>query len=63
MRKKYIIRVILVFFAISVAFLLFSAYPASADTCKESLEPCNTPSGKHDKMVWEDLSRQFFSSI
>jgi hypothetical protein len=65
MRKKYTIRLILVIFAVSIAFLLFSASPAKPEApSKETLDSsCTSAPEKTEHVGWESLSRQFFSSL
>jgi hypothetical protein len=66
MRKRYIIRTLFLLLAVTATFLAFSAlkpHPAAPDSsCKESLEGC--PKQQNGgKMIWENLSHQFFSTI
>jgi hypothetical protein len=64
MKKTYIIRTALVIIAITGLFLVVRsrATHPKADSCKESLDACSRKDGS-GKMIWENLSQQFFSSL
>jgi hypothetical protein len=67
-KNKHILRIFLLGLALTATVLVFhfhsAARPAANDSpsCKESLEDCNKQE-KNGKMVWENLSQQFFSAI
>jgi hypothetical protein len=45
-------------------FVLRSAIPAERESsCKENMDCCKKKNGGSEKMVWENLSHQFFSSL
>jgi hypothetical protein len=66
MRKRNIIRTLFLLLAVTATFLAFSTIldkPVAADSaCKESLESC--PKQQNGgKMIWENITHQFFSTI
>lgn len=70
MKSRNLIQIVLTtVVAASVFLVLHSAKPAGAasesNSCKESLEECSKKkdAGGADKMIWENLSQQFFSTI
>ncbi|HKO81864.1 MAG TPA: hypothetical protein VJU78_15770 [Chitinophagaceae bacterium] len=66
MRLKHTIQLFLSVLAIAGAFLVLqSSTPTSKNApCKESMDAssCNKKESA-DKMIWENLSQQFFSSF
>lgn len=65
MRKNAIFPVLLVIIALAVMLLAFrsrATRPDKEGSSKETLDAC---SGKKEggKMIWENLSQQFFSSL
>jgi hypothetical protein len=65
MRKRNILRTLFLLLAITATFLAFSTMldkPAADNACKESLESCPKQLDG-GKMIWENLSHQFFSTI
>jgi hypothetical protein len=66
MRKRNILKTLFLLLAITATFLAFSTMldkPVAADsTSKESLESCPKQLDG-GKMIWENLSHQFFSTI
>jgi hypothetical protein len=69
MQKKNIVRFgfIAVLLAASLLALRSSGNTTGNSTCKESLEKCpkkeEQNKGTAPGMIWESLSRQFFSSV
>jgi hypothetical protein len=67
MRRRNTLRVVMLAPILLAAFLILrSAAPAGKDKPrKESIDECckHKPAGKTDKVIWENLSQQFFSSI
>jgi hypothetical protein len=66
MRARNIIKTLIItVIAASVLLLLRSEAPAAkGSSCKESLkECCKKNQGAGDKIMWESLPQQFFSSI
>jgi len=65
MRKRNLLRTLFFLLSITATFLAFSMIdkPVAADNaCQENLEGCPKQQ-KAGKMIFENLSRQFFSSI
>jgi len=49
---------------VAAFFALRSAIPSERENaCKESMDCCKKKNGGAEKMVWENLSHQFFSSL
>jgi hypothetical protein len=65
MKLKYTISLFLTILAFTCAFLVLqSSAPASKNSpCKETLDECSNKKKSADKMIFENLSQQFFSSI
>ncbi|MFC0776088.1 hypothetical protein [Terrimonas alba] len=65
MRLKPTIQILLTVLAIVGIFLVFqSSTPVSkGDSCDESMNDCCKKKTTSDKMIWENLSQQFFSSL
>jgi hypothetical protein len=67
MRKKNIIQIAMLTAVLVGAFIVFrsAASAGSNNSGKESVDECckKKNAGQADKMIWENLSRQFFSSI
>ncbi|HEY6505478.1 MAG TPA: hypothetical protein VIZ28_16000 [Chitinophagaceae bacterium] len=67
MKNRNIIRSLLLAVIIAGSFLvLWAASPAKQHTpCKESMEGCckKEKDNNSNKMTWETLSHQFFSSL
>lgn len=66
MRKKNFTRTLLAIIAITGIFLVYravAARPAGDSPCKESLDACSGKKEGGGKMIWENLSQQFFSSL
>jgi hypothetical protein len=66
MRRRKIIRIAMLAAVLTGAFLVLRSAPARGDkSCKESMEQCckKKDANKADKLIWENLSQQFFSPI
>jgi hypothetical protein len=65
MRLKPILQLFFTAAAIVAAFLVLqSSTPVSKNVpCKESMDASCNKKESADKMIWENLSQQFFSSI
>jgi hypothetical protein len=66
MKNKSFTQIILGCLAITGAFLLlrFATGGSTANaSCKESMETCCHKDDGGSKMIWENLSHQFFSSF
>jgi hypothetical protein len=66
MKRKPSIQLFLVTIAIAALIVAFrSKSVASIDksTCKETLEECAQQPENEGKMLWENLSHQFFSTF
>ncbi|HKZ65286.1 MAG TPA: hypothetical protein VJ111_02970, partial [Chitinophagaceae bacterium] len=63
MRLKHTIPLFFLVAAIAVTFLVLqSSTPVSKDdSCKESMDASCNKKKAADKMIWENLSQQFFS--
>jgi hypothetical protein len=65
MRRKIIIRFVIVVLVLSGMFFVLRS-PASSDkgsSSDESMECACKKQNDEGKMIWEDLSHQFFSSF
>ncbi len=64
MRSRYAIQILLTLVLIAGVFaaLYSSNGPQKETRCKESMDACCEKSSS-DKMIWENLPRQFFSSF
>jgi hypothetical protein len=63
MRRKNIIGLVLITVAVAVTLMVFaSSSPVTDSACKEGLDE---PGKKINsgKMIWENLSHQFFSTL
>ncbi|MGZ8525457.1 MAG: hypothetical protein ACXWV1_13575 [Chitinophagaceae bacterium] len=65
MRNKTIIGTLILAFTLALAFLVFqSSVPAGkGSSIKESLDNSCQKKANDGKMIWENLSHQFFSSL
>jgi len=65
MRLKHTIQLFFTVAAIAATFLVLqSSTPASKNVpCKESMDASCNKKESADKMIWENLSQQFFSSF
>ncbi|MGZ5220524.1 MAG: hypothetical protein ACXWV1_06730 [Chitinophagaceae bacterium] len=65
MRLKYTIQLFFTVAAIAAILLVLqSSSPVSKNTpCKESMDACCNKKQSTDKMIWENLSQQFFSTL
>jgi hypothetical protein len=65
MRSRYTIHFLLTLIAIVGAFLVLRSSNAVAAEvpCKESMDASCEKKSSSDKMIWENLSQQFFSTF
>jgi hypothetical protein len=67
MRRRHTIRIAMLAIVLAGAFIVLrsAASASKSDSCKESIDECckKKETGNPNKTTWENLSRQFFSSI
>jgi hypothetical protein len=63
MRRKHIIGLLLIAVAVTATFMVFaSSSPVMDHSCKEGLEEAGKKINS-GRMIWENLSHQFFSTL
>ena len=68
MQKKYLIRAALILVLLAGSFLILHSSTKKVtkkETCNESMEDCvknKEKDGPSGEMIWETLSRQFFTT-
>lgn len=68
MQQKFLIRLALIAVLVVSSFLILRSSTNSAskkEICTESMEDCSKNKNREssNEMIWETLSRQFFTSI
>lgn len=62
MKKAIVLRTVLAIIAMAGLFLIVRARAARTESCKETMDACSKQENG-SKMIWENLSEQFFSSF